>query len=121
MTSMYTSGARYVAEVLAGGLLGPWQGAVAEVRAEGGGHPVRGGRVVAGERVAVEGGDVVVRVTSSVDARQGDPVEQVRELHRARPGTRLRGWRRWAVMAGIDAVGFQARDRATRTARIPAR
>ena len=42
-------------EVLTGGLLVPWQGAAAEVRAEGGGHPARSVRVVVGERVAVEG------------------------------------------------------------------
>src|SRR5579875_577759 len=47
-----------------------------------------------------------------VDARQGDPVGQIRELARARPGARLpREEEMGGVMAGIDAVGFQARDR----------
>jgi glutathione-independent formaldehyde dehydrogenase len=47
-----------------------------------------------------------------VDARKGDPVEQIRELRRARPGSRLPGQEEMeGVMAGIDAVGFQARDR----------
>ena len=47
-----------------------------------------------------------------VDAREGDPVEQIRELRRARPGARLPGEDEMGgVMAGIDAVGFQARDR----------
>src|SRR5207253_11118782 len=47
-----------------------------------------------------------------VDVRQGDPVEQIRELRRARPGTRRPGEEEMGgVMAGIDAVGFQARDR----------
>jgi glutathione-independent formaldehyde dehydrogenase len=47
-----------------------------------------------------------------VDARHGDPVGQIRELRRARPGARLPGEEEMAgVMAGIDAVGFQARDR----------
>ncbi|MER6943978.1 glutathione-independent formaldehyde dehydrogenase [Nonomuraea sp. NPDC000554] len=45
-----------------------------------------------------------------VDFRQGDPVEQIRELRRAgglAPGEEaMRG-----VQAGIDAVGFQAHDR----------
>ena len=46
-----------------------------------------------------------------VDARQGDPVEQIRELRRKRPGARLPGEDEMGgVMAGIDAVGFQARD-----------
>jgi glutathione-independent formaldehyde dehydrogenase len=46
-----------------------------------------------------------------VDYRQGDPVEQVRELHRAGglpPGEESMD----GVQIGIDAVGFQARDRA---------
>ena len=47
-----------------------------------------------------------------VDVRQGDPVEQIRELRRARTGTRLPGEEEMGgVMAGIDAVGFQARSR----------
>jgi glutathione-independent formaldehyde dehydrogenase len=47
-----------------------------------------------------------------VDARQGDPAGQIRELRRARPGARLPGEEEMGgVMAGIDAVGFQARDR----------
>ena len=47
-----------------------------------------------------------------VDVRQGDPVEQIRGLRRARPGARLPGEEETGgVMAGIDAVGFQARDR----------
>ncbi len=47
-----------------------------------------------------------------VDARQGDPAVQIRELRRARPGARLPGEEEMGgVMAGIDAVGFQARDR----------
>ncbi|GAA3647569.1 glutathione-independent formaldehyde dehydrogenase [Nonomuraea antimicrobica] len=45
-----------------------------------------------------------------VDLRRGDPVEQIRELRRAvgpEPGEEaMRG-----VQVGIDAVGFQARDR----------
>ena len=49
---------------------------------------------------------------TAVDARQGDPVEQIRELRRARPGARLPGEEEMGgVMAGIDAAGFQARDR----------
>jgi glutathione-independent formaldehyde dehydrogenase len=48
----------------------------------------------------------------AVDARRGDPVEQIRELRQARPGARLPGEEEMGgVMAGIDAVGFQARDR----------
>ena len=48
-----------------------------------------------------------------VDARQGDPVEQITELRRARPGAALPAAEEMGgVMAGIDAVGFQARDRA---------
>jgi glutathione-independent formaldehyde dehydrogenase len=46
-----------------------------------------------------------------VDLRQGDPVEQIRELRRARgvpPGEAPMD----GVQIGIDAVGFQARDRA---------
>jgi glutathione-independent formaldehyde dehydrogenase len=47
-----------------------------------------------------------------VDVRQGDPVEQIRELRRGRAGARLPGEEEMeGVMAGIDAVGFQARDR----------
>ena len=47
-----------------------------------------------------------------VDARQGDPVEQIRDLRRTRTGARLPGEQEMGgVMAGIDAVGFQARDR----------
>jgi glutathione-independent formaldehyde dehydrogenase len=47
-----------------------------------------------------------------IDARQGDPVEQIRELRRVRPGACPPGEEEMAgVMAGIDAVGFQARDR----------
>jgi glutathione-independent formaldehyde dehydrogenase len=47
-----------------------------------------------------------------IDARRGDPVEQIRELRRARAGARLPGEEEMGgVMAGIDAVGFQARDR----------
>ena len=47
-----------------------------------------------------------------VDARQGDPVEQITELRRGRPGAALPGAEEMGgVMAGIDAVGFQARDR----------
>jgi len=47
-----------------------------------------------------------------VDARQGDPAGQIRELRRAIPGARLPGEEEMGgVMAGIDAVGFQARDR----------
>jgi glutathione-independent formaldehyde dehydrogenase len=47
-----------------------------------------------------------------VDARQGDPVEQIRELARARRGARSPGEEEMSgVMAGIDAVGFQACDR----------
>ena len=48
----------------------------------------------------------------AVDFRAGDPVEQIRELRRARgpsPSAR-RGW--MASSTRIDAVGFQARDRA---------
>jgi glutathione-independent formaldehyde dehydrogenase len=41
-----------------------------------------------------------------------DPVEQIRELRRARPGAGQPGEEEMGgVMAGIDAVGFQARDR----------
>ncbi|HTM85813.1 MAG TPA: aldehyde dehydrogenase, partial [Mycobacterium sp.] len=48
-----------------------------------------------------------------IDARQGDPVEQITEFRRARPGGALPGAAEMGgVMAGIDAVGFQARDRA---------
>jgi glutathione-independent formaldehyde dehydrogenase len=47
-----------------------------------------------------------------VDARRGDPVEQIRDQRRARSGARLPGEEEMGeVMAGIDAVGFQARDR----------
>ncbi|HEV3294454.1 MAG TPA: alcohol dehydrogenase catalytic domain-containing protein, partial [Streptosporangiaceae bacterium] len=47
-----------------------------------------------------------------VDARRGDPVEQIRELARARRGAGPPGEEEMSgVMAGIDAVGFQARDR----------
>lgn len=47
-----------------------------------------------------------------VDVRHGDPVEQIRDLRRTRPGARLPGEEEMGgVMAGIDAVGFQARDR----------
>jgi glutathione-independent formaldehyde dehydrogenase len=46
-----------------------------------------------------------------VDARNGDPVEQIRELTRARRGAGPPGEEEMSgVMAGIDAVGFQARD-----------
>lgn len=47
-----------------------------------------------------------------VDARQGDPAGQIRELRRARAGGTPAGEEEMGgVMAGIDAVGFQARDR----------
>lgn len=47
-----------------------------------------------------------------VDVRQGDPAEQIRELRRTGPGAGLPGKDEMGgVMAGIDAVGFQARDR----------
>ena len=47
-----------------------------------------------------------------VDVRQGDPAGQIRDQRRARPGARLPGEEEMGgVMAGIDAVGFQARDR----------
>src|SRR6185437_3008669 len=46
-----------------------------------------------------------------VDARQGDPAGQIRELRRAIPGARLPGEEEMGGgMAGIDAVGFQARE-----------
>lgn len=47
-----------------------------------------------------------------VDLRQGDPVEQIRELRRAR-GLPLGEEPMGGVQVGIDAVGFQARDRAS--------
>ena len=57
-----------------------------------------------------------------VDLSQGDPVEQVRELRRRQqvgsalpPGEELMS----GVMCGIDAVGFQARDRANLSAELP--
>jgi glutathione-independent formaldehyde dehydrogenase len=47
-----------------------------------------------------------------VDIRQGEPVEQIRELRRTQPGARPPGEPEMGgVMVGIDAVGFQARDR----------
>jgi glutathione-independent formaldehyde dehydrogenase len=45
-----------------------------------------------------------------VDFRQGDPVEQIRELRRAR-GLPLGEEPMSGVQVGVDAVGFQARDR----------
>lgn len=47
-----------------------------------------------------------------VDARHGDPVAQIRALRRAQPEAQLPGQEQMGgVMAGIDAVGFQAHDR----------
>ena len=43
-----------VAEILAGGLLVPCHGAVAEMRTEGGSHPARRARIVVGKREAVQ-------------------------------------------------------------------
>jgi glutathione-independent formaldehyde dehydrogenase len=54
-----------------------------------------------------------------VDFRQGDPVEQIRELRRMRglpPGEEPMS----GVQIGIDAVGFQAVDRATPDGENPA-
>jgi glutathione-independent formaldehyde dehydrogenase len=49
----------------------------------------------------------------TVDFRTGDPVEQIRELRRRRLGGRLPPGedKLGGVSCGIDAVGFQARDR----------
>ena len=47
-----------------------------------------------------------------VDVRQANPVEQIRDQRRGRPAARLPGEEEMGgVMAGIDAVGFQARER----------
>jgi glutathione-independent formaldehyde dehydrogenase len=54
-----------------------------------------------------------------VDYRQADPVEQIRELRRADglpPGEAVMG----GVQVGIDAVGFQAHDRAAPERENPA-
>jgi glutathione-independent formaldehyde dehydrogenase len=47
-----------------------------------------------------------------VDARHGDPVEQILEFRRRRLGGGIPGEEEMGgVMVGIDAVGFQARSR----------
>ena len=47
-----------------------------------------------------------------VDVRQADPVEQIRDQRRGRPAARLPGEEEMGgVMAGIDAVCFEARER----------
>lgn len=55
-----------------------------------------------------------------IDFRQGDPVEQIKERHRRKAGFRAASMSSMmGVMCGIDAVGFQARDRSNPTQENP--